>query len=102
MPRWGEHVTASVCRLTTARSRPLLGSGSPRRGAGCHYVVMAGRVLLVEDDATIGEVLTASLRSHAYEVWWERTGAGGLARAEAGAIDLVLLDLGLPDLDGVA
>jgi DNA-binding response OmpR family regulator len=62
---------------------------------------MPGRVLLVEDDPTIGEVLTSSLRSHAYEVSWERTGAGGLARATAGAVDLVLLDLGLPDLDGV-
>jgi DNA-binding response OmpR family regulator len=62
---------------------------------------MAGRILLVEDDPSIGEVLTSSLRSHAYEVLWERTGAHGLARAGAGAVDLVLLDLGLPDLDGV-
>jgi DNA-binding response OmpR family regulator len=62
---------------------------------------MATRILLVEDDATIGEVLTASLRSHAHEVTWERTGAGGLARAAAVTFDLVLLDLGLPDLDGV-
>src|SRR3712207_9238933 len=62
---------------------------------------MAARVLLVEDDASIGEVLASSLRSHAYDVAWERTGAGGLARAAAGAADLVLLDLGLPDLDGV-
>jgi DNA-binding response OmpR family regulator len=76
--------------------------GSPGRRDGCHYVVMAGRVLLVEDDSTIGEVLTSSLRSHAYEVWWERTGAGGLARAETIVVDLILLDLGLPDLDGVA
>ncbi|MHA6630567.1 response regulator transcription factor [Pseudonocardia sichuanensis] len=60
---------------------------------------MAGRILLVEDDPTIGEVLTSSLRSHAYEVRWERTGAAGLAAAAA--VDLVLLDLGLPDLDGV-
>ncbi len=62
---------------------------------------MVGRVLLVEDDASIGEALVSSLRSHAYDVAWESTGAGGLARAAAGAIDLVLLDLGLPDLDGV-
>ena len=62
---------------------------------------MAGRVLLVEDDASIGEVLAASLRSHAYDVAWERTGAEALARAAVGPLDLVLLDLGLPDLDGV-
>jgi DNA-binding response OmpR family regulator len=57
---------------------------------------------LVEDDPTIGEVLASSLRSHTHEVIWERTGAGGLARAAATVVDLVLLDLGLPDLDGVA
>ncbi|WP_308282681.1 response regulator transcription factor [Pseudonocardia nigra] len=62
---------------------------------------MSSRILLIEDDSTIGEVLTSSLRSHAHEVMWERTGASGLARAAAGAVDLVLLDLGLPDLDGV-
>ncbi len=63
---------------------------------------MAGRVLLIEDDSTIGEVLASSLRSHAYEVMWERTGTTGLALAETTVVDLVLLDLGLPDLDGVA
>jgi len=58
------------------------------------------RILLVEDDATIGDVLTTSLRSQAYNVTWERTGAAALARAAAGAVDLIVLDLGLPDLEG--
>jgi len=62
---------------------------------------MSGRILIVEDDWTIGEALTSSLRDHAYDVVWEQTGAGALARAATGAVDLVLLDLGLPDLDGV-
>lgn len=62
---------------------------------------MSGRVLLVEDDATIGEVLTASLRSHGHQVSWERTGAAALSRAAEADVDLVLLDLGLPDLDGI-
>jgi DNA-binding response OmpR family regulator len=62
---------------------------------------MGGRILLVEDDPTIGEVLASSLRSHSYEVFWERTGSYGLARARTDTVDLVLLDLGLPDLDGV-
>ena len=67
----------------------------------CQHVGMAGRILLVEDDATIGEVLASSLRSHAYQVVWEQTGRRALARAGTDAVDLVLLDLGLPDLDGV-
>jgi len=62
---------------------------------------VTGRILLVEDDATIGEVLAVSLRSHAYDVEWVRTGTEALARGRNGAVDLVLLDLGLPDLDGV-
>jgi DNA-binding response OmpR family regulator len=61
---------------------------------------MTSRILLVEDDATIGEVLTSSLRSYAYDVAWERTGAAALARAAARPVDLILLDLGLPDLEG--
>ena len=62
---------------------------------------MVSRVLLVEDDPTIGEVLTSSLRSHAHEVFWEETGTTALARAAMTPVDLVLLDLGLPDIDGV-
>ena len=58
------------------------------------------RLLVVEDDPTIGDVLHASLCAHDHTVRWERTGRGALAAA-AGPLDLVLLDLGLPDLDGV-
>jgi DNA-binding response OmpR family regulator len=64
-------------------------------------VPVESRVLLVEDDETIGQLLTSSLRHHAYEVTWERTGTAALARAGTDPVDLVLLDLGLPDVDGV-
>ncbi|RSM89427.1 DNA-binding response regulator [Kibdelosporangium aridum] len=59
------------------------------------------RLLLVEDDRTIGEALDSSLRLHGYEVCWTRAGAMALHEAQRTAFDLVLLDLGLPDLDGV-
>ncbi|GAB2965793.1 response regulator transcription factor [Amycolatopsis acidiphila] len=59
------------------------------------------RLLLVEDDETIGGVLDSSLRRHGFTVRWERSGHGGLAAAAGQDFDLVLLDLGLPDLDGV-
>ncbi|MDT7650583.1 MAG: hypothetical protein QOI36_1989 [Pseudonocardiales bacterium] len=62
---------------------------------------VTSRILLIEDDSTIGEVLESSLRSHGHQITWERTGAAGLARATLAPVDLVLLDLGLPDLDGV-
>jgi len=62
---------------------------------------MAASVLLVEDDETIGRALHRSLVLHGYEVQWESTGRGALAAAQVRERDLVLLDLGLPDLDGV-
>lgn len=58
-------------------------------------------VLVIEDDATIGAHLEAGLRRHDYDAVWERSGAGGLTTATTEHPDVVLLDLGLPDLDGV-
>ncbi|MGH4024402.1 MAG: response regulator transcription factor [Pseudonocardiaceae bacterium] len=59
------------------------------------------QLLVVEDDETIGGVLDSSLRAHGHQVVWQRTGRGALREAAAANFDLVLLDLGLPDLDGV-
>jgi DNA-binding response OmpR family regulator len=58
-------------------------------------------LLVVEDDETIGTALMTGLHSHGHRVSWQRTGRGALEAAEAGSFELVLLDLGLPDLDGV-
>jgi DNA-binding response OmpR family regulator len=59
------------------------------------------RLLVIEDDQTIGAVLDSGLRANGYLVTWRRTGAEGLAEARRTEADLVLLDLGLPDLDGI-
>lgn len=59
------------------------------------------KLLVVEDDDAIGGVLESTLRLHGYEVSWQRDGRTALAAAADGDIDFVLLDLGLPDLDGV-
>jgi two-component system, OmpR family, response regulator MprA len=62
---------------------------------------IGGRVLIVEDDVDIADVLRRSLRNEGYEV---RTSADGIEALDvaAGFIpDLVVLDLGLPGLDGV-
>ncbi|HEV7212737.1 MAG TPA: response regulator transcription factor [Blastococcus sp.] len=58
-------------------------------------------LLVVEDDETIGAALTAGLQSHGHAVTWRRTGTEALDAAQRQTFDLVLLDLGLPDLDGV-
>jgi DNA-binding response OmpR family regulator len=65
------------------------------------YATEVSRVLVVEDDETIGSVLASSLAGQGHEVVWERTGRGALSEAEGTGFALVLLDLGLPDLDGI-
>ncbi len=57
-------------------------------------------VLLVEDDETIGRNLTAGLTAHGYAASWCRTGGAALIEAQRRHFDVVLLDLGLPDVDG--
>jgi len=59
------------------------------------------RLRVVEHDETIRSVLESSLRAHGHQVGWQRTGRGALHAASETDFDLVLLDLGLPDLDGV-
>lgn len=59
------------------------------------------RILLVEDDKDIGTELVQALTSHGYDAHLARSGAEALARASAQSPDLILLDIGLPDIDGV-
>ncbi len=58
------------------------------------------RLLVVEDDPDIGPSLHRALQTQGYDVTLAPTAAAAQEAAQAGA-DLVLLDLGLPDLDGV-
>jgi DNA-binding response OmpR family regulator len=59
------------------------------------------RVLVVEDDRDIADVLVRSLRLEGYEVRLATDGLSALDDAHAFLPDVVILDLGLPRLDGV-
>jgi DNA-binding response OmpR family regulator len=59
------------------------------------------RVLVVEDDAEIADVLRRSLRQEGYEVKTSADGVDALDVASGFVPDLVVLDLGLPRLDGI-
>jgi len=59
------------------------------------------RLLVVEDDPTIAEPLARALRRDGYDVAVHGNGASALARARHGDVDMVVLDLGLPDIDGM-
>jgi two-component system, OmpR family, response regulator len=58
-------------------------------------------VLVVEDEELIASFLEKGLRAHGYGVIWVRKGREALERAAQGGVSLVILDLGLPDLDGL-
>jgi DNA-binding response OmpR family regulator len=58
-------------------------------------------LLIVEDNATLSASLTKGLREDGYTVESVATGTAALRRLERQDIDVVVLDLGLPDIDGV-
>jgi two-component system response regulator MprA len=62
---------------------------------------VGGRVLIVEDDVDIADVLRRSLRNEGYEVRTSADGSEALDVAAGFFPDLVVLDLGLPGLDGI-
>jgi DNA-binding response OmpR family regulator len=62
---------------------------------------MSARLLVVEDEPSLRMGLVDGLRSEGFTVEERADGATGLARAEAGALDALLLDLMLPGLDGL-
>jgi two-component system response regulator QseB len=59
------------------------------------------RILLVEDDELLGAGIQDTLSRAGYAVEWVRDGALALSALEHGAFDAVILDLGLPGMDGL-
>ena len=59
------------------------------------------RVLLVEDDAMIGEAIHGALKDASYAVDWVTNGLTAITTLRCQHYDLVLLDLGLPGKDGI-
>ena len=58
-------------------------------------------ILVVEDDSTVRNLITTTLKSNEYRYLTAPNGASAIASASAQQPDIVLLDLGLPDMDGV-
>lgn len=59
------------------------------------------RLLLVEDDPALGEGIRAALKPEGYTVDWLQDGLSAVYAIEQESFDLVILDLGLPRLDGL-
>ena len=61
----------------------------------------APTVLVIEDEAPVRHFLRTTLSAHGFQVFEAQTGQDGLAQALARNPEIILLDLGLPDLDGL-
>ena len=59
------------------------------------------QILVVEDDNSICNLITTTLKTHDYKYIAAHTGEGAIMEASTHNPDVVLLDLGLPDIDGV-
>lgn len=58
-------------------------------------------ILVIEDEKNICNFIKTSLQLQDYKIITSATAAEGLSIANSGSVDLILLDLGLPDMDGV-
>ncbi len=58
-------------------------------------------ILIVEDDAPIRNLITTTLKAHEYKYLTAQNGENAIMQASTHNPDIVLLDLGLPDIDGV-
>ena len=61
---------------------------------------MAGTVLLVEDEPSVGELVRSYLTRNGYGVLWVRSGEEALVELDRHPIRLMVLDIGLPGMDG--
>ena len=59
------------------------------------------QILVVEDDAPVRNLITTTLKAHDYRYITAATGEGAVMEAASHNPDILLLDLGLPDIDGV-
>lgn len=59
------------------------------------------RLLLIEDDPLLGQGIMLALQARNYRVDWQQTGSAGLQVMQHDSAGVVILDLNLPDMDGL-
>ena len=59
------------------------------------------KILVIEDEKTISHFISTILNNNGYEAMQARTGSEALSMISSHCPDLIILDLGLPDMDGL-
>ena len=59
------------------------------------------KILIVEDDSSIRNLMTTTLKAHGYNFLTAANGASAILEASSHNPDIIFLDLGLPDMDGI-
>jgi CheY-like chemotaxis protein len=90
-----------IVRLPRARTgRPMARPSSGAKGAIDEVAADRQRILVVDDDIDSGHTLAELLRAHAYPVSVAHGGTEALDKVKEVRPDVILLDIGLPDIDG--
>ena len=58
-------------------------------------------ILIIEDDKAVKNLIATTLEMHDYHYIWADKGEQGILSAASQRPDIILLDLGLPDMDGI-
>ena len=67
----------------------------------CKFMNAKYSILLIEDEQTITDFISTTLKSQNYKLTTAINGADGLSLIASQCPDIILLDLGLPDMDGI-
>jgi two-component system catabolic regulation response regulator CreB len=65
-----------------------------------YFIITMKKILIIEDESSIADTIIYALKSEGFDSHWCSTGFAGLSRCSEGDIDLVILDIGLPDANG--
>src|SRR5262249_43404135 len=83
-----------------AMNHPNETTGTGTSAASGNETPSKGRILIVDDDSSVREMLTRILVGEGYQVWAASNGAAALTIAAAAQVELVLPDLNMPGKNG--
>ena len=86
----------SVKKAGTFQRPAIVASGAPHTAEPS----MGMRILVVEDEPAIADTISYALTTDGFQPVWSATGEAALAEVAGGGIALIILDVGLPDING--